>query len=186
MINKILIKAGDKYIKRPLFWDIVICALIISVCYYILEYKKYFTLDVDVESLKSNLSDIISTSISLAGFVLASLTIIVTFKDNISQKQQAPVPSTKQKDIPATNETTTGIALLFTSKHYKRIVGVFTWASFILLFIFLLFSGIKTFTKILSTHFIFYSTIIGITLIALTIFRSLIVLCQIIKLQIDK
>ena len=61
-----------------------------------------------------------------------SLTIIVTFKDNISQKQQAPVPSTKQKDIPATNETTTGIELLFTSKHYKRIVGVFTWASFIL------------------------------------------------------
>ena len=184
MINKILIKAGDKYIKRPLFWDIVICALIISICYYILECKKYFTLDVDVESLKSNLSDIISTSISLAGFVLASLTIIVTFKDNISQKQQAPLPSTKPKDLPNTNET--GIELLFTSKHYKRIVGVFTWASFILLFIFLVFSGIKTFTKILSTHFIFYSTIIGITLIALTIFRSLIVLCQIIKLQIDK
>jgi hypothetical protein len=33
------------------------------------------------------ISDIISTTISLAGFILASLTIIVTFKDNINHKE---------------------------------------------------------------------------------------------------
>lgn len=180
MIKKGIISIADKYIKRPLLWDLIICLCIVAISFFILEHKKYCTLDVDIESLKSNLSDIISTSISLAGFVLASLTIIVTFKDNIAQKQQNPNPDTNP------NVDITGIELLFTSKHYKRIVGVFTWAAFILLFLFVIFSGIKMFTKVLSTHIIFYSTVVGITLIALTIFRSLIVLYQIIRLQINR
>ena len=180
MIKKTFIKIADKYIRRPLLWDIIICSLMVALFYFLLEYKKYYTLDVDLESLKSNLSDIISTSVSLAGFVLASLTIIVTFKDNIAQKQQEPNPDTNPNNI------ITGVELLFTSKHYKRIVGVFSWAAFILLFLFFIFSGIKMFTKILSIHIIFYSTIVGITLIALTIFRSLLVLYQIIRLQINR
>ena len=88
------------------------------------------------ESLKSNLSDIIATSISLAGFVLASLTIIVTFKENITQKQNEA--AINQADKPETNKNAdiSGIELLFTSVHYERIVGVFSWAAFILLFLF--------------------------------------------------
>src|SRR5690606_16346927 len=100
------------YIRRPLLWDIILTG---SVCYlaYIVINSFRIQVSIDSELIKSVMSDLISTSISLAGFVLASLTIIVTFKDNLNHKNQGIEQS--------------GIGLLFSSKHYKSIVNVFTW-----------------------------------------------------------
>jgi hypothetical protein len=184
-MKRFLLKISDYYIKRPLLWDILICTLIICTVHYSIEIKKIIQLNVDAESLKSNLSDIIATSISLAGFVLASLTIIVTFKENITQKQNS-IAQNQTDGITNPNTNITGIELLFTSVHYGRIVGVFSWAAFILLSLFVIISMTKMFTKCLSINELFYASIIGITIIALTIFRSLLVLYAIIKLQLKR
>jgi hypothetical protein len=111
-MNKIL----DKYIKHPLLYDLIIVCLFI-LGKHILSSKNIITITIPIDTLKSIVSDIISTTISLAGFILASLTIIVTFKDNINHKEI-------YNKIEAKKELT-GMELLFTSKHYKRIVGVF-------------------------------------------------------------
>ncbi len=159
------------YIKRPLLWDILIITL---ECYSIFftTIKLNFTLLIDLELTKSILSDLLNSSISLAGFVLASLTIIVTFKDNLGHNKN------EQKE--------SGISLLFSSKHYSRIVGVFTWAVLIFLSLFVLLSLGKIFVSKFPAFYYLYFCIVPISLTALTIFRTILLLYSIIKLQLAK
>jgi hypothetical protein len=126
---------------------------------------------------ESSFSDIVNTSISLAGFILAALTIIVTFKDNISHKENS---SEKPK------VEMSGLELLFSSKHYKRIVGVFSWAAFIFVLLFLVYSLLKLFIDKIPSIYYLELVICGIVLITMTIFRSLLILYKVIKLQIAK
>jgi hypothetical protein len=170
------------YIKYPLLWDIII-AVVICFLYNFLLSKIDLNIAINQDLITSIFSDLIGTSISLAGFVLASLTIIVTFKDNISQKNNAN-SSNSSEDIISKNQS--GIALLFSSKHYSRIVGVFTWAVFIYLFLFLILSFLKLFIGKIDDKFYVYLCIVPIVLITLTIFRSVLVLYKIIKLQLAR
>lgn len=159
------------YIKRPLFYDLLICTILVAVTQFI-ESPGYAISSTKAESA---FSDIVNTSISLAGFILAALTIIVTFKDNISHKENS---SEKPK------VEMSGLELIFSSKHYKRIVGVFSWAAFIFVLLFLIYSLLKLFLdKIPETYFL-ELVICGIILISMTIFRSLMILYKVIKLQI--
>lgn len=164
-------KVLNVYIRRPLLWDIAITGVL---CYltFITTSKLNIAINIDSELIKSIMSDLISTSISLAGFVLASLTIIVTFKDNISHKNVG------------TEET--GIGLLFSSKHYGSIVGVFTWAVIVFLSLFLFLSIGKLFISKLPLNYALYFCIVPICLTSLTIFRTILILYSIIKLQLKK
>lgn len=159
------------YIRRPLLWDIIVTGLLCYLIFFAIN-KLNIAISIDSELIKSIMSDLISTSISLAGFVLASLTIIVTFKDNLSHKNKGVEE--------------TGIGMLFSSKHYGSIVGVFTWAVIIFLALFLLLSLGKLFVSKLPLSYSLYFCIIPISLTTLTIFRTILVLYSIIKLQLKK
>jgi len=121
---------------------------------------------------------LIGASISLAGFVLASLTIIITFRDNINHKEIVRKIEKKEK--------LDGIELIFCSRHYKRIVGVFSWACFIFLIIFASLSIIKLIAYSMDVQILLDFTIFALVLISLTIFRSLLILYNIIKLQVNQ
>ena len=159
------------YIKRPLLWDILIITL---ECFsiHIASIQLNLKALIDIESTKSIFSDLLNSSISLAGFVLASLTIIVTFKDNLGHNNN------EQKE--------NGISLLFSSKHYTSIVGVFTWAVLIFLSLFVLLSIGKIFVSKFPSFCYVYFCIVPISLTALTIFRTILLLYSIIKLQLVK
>lgn len=160
------------YIKRPLFYDLIICIIIVLG----IQYFNLISLSISLDSAKSTISDIVNTSISLAGFILAALTIIVTFKDNISHKENSN---------PAQNSIDqSGLELIFNSNHYKTIVGVFSWAAIIYIFLFLAFSLLKLFLATIPEKFYLDIVLVGIVLVAFTIFRSLLVLFSVIKLQI--
>lgn len=165
----------DKYIKRPLLYDFIF-VIIIVICKHFFCYKNVLCLNIPLDTLKSMISDIISTTISLAGFILASLTIIVTFKDNINHKETY-TKTEKKEDL-------TGMELLFTSKHYKRIVGVFSWACIIFLSIFFVISFLKLFLDKIKTDYILDIIIITFIILSATIFRCLLILHSIIKIQI--
>lgn len=171
-MNKLL----DKYIKHPLLYDLIIVSLFI-LGKHILSSKNIISITIPIDTLKSIVSDIISTTISLAGFILASLTIIVTFKDNINHKEI-------YNKIEAKNELT-GMELLFTSKHYKRIVGVFSWSCIIFLTIFFLTSIVKLFLDRIDKDHIFDIIILSFITLSATIFRCLLILHKIIKIQIS-
>lgn len=170
------------YIKRPLLWDIIIAALICFLYNFLLK-KIPLNISINQDLITSIFSDLIGTSISLAGFVLASLTIIVTFKDNITQKANANLSNVDESND---DNNPSGIELLFSSKHYGRIVGVFTWAVFIYLLLFLILSFFKLFVGKIEESFYVYLCIVPIVLITLTIFRSVLVLYRIIKLQLAR
>ncbi len=165
----------DKYIKQPLLYDIIF-VIIVVICKHILSYKNIITIDIPLDTLKSMISDIISTTISLAGFILASLTIIVTFKDNINHKETY-LKIEKKEDL-------TGMELLFTSKHYKRIVGVFSWACIIFLSIFFVISILKLFLDKIIVDYILNIIIITFIILSATVFRCLLILHSIINIQI--
>lgn len=171
-MNKIL----DIYIKRPLLYDIFFISIIVF-AKHMLSFNNIFNLKIPLETLKSIISDVISTTISLAGFILASLTIIVTFKDNINHKEIFKKVKKKKK--------LTSIELLFTSKHYKRVVGVFSWACIIFLTIFFVISIVKLFNDKIGADLILDLIILSLILLSATIFRCLLILHKIIKIQIS-
>lgn len=165
----------NQYIKRPLFWDIIISLLIISAFNRTIRLGKFYVA-FNEDSFRSVLSDLVSSSISLAGFVLASLTIIVTFKDNITHKEQASKLHEKEEFVP--------IELLFSSKHYKRIVGVFSWSTLIFILIFFSCSLLKMLSGIMPATQYLNISLFAISLTTLTVLRSLLILYNIIKLQV--
>lgn len=169
----------NNYIKRPLLWDIFI-SLVVSIVFHFIKVKFSFSVLLTKEDFRSTLTDILSTSISLAGFILASLTIIVTFKENISHKIKSATPESLN------TESLSGIEILFESKHYSRIVRVFFWAAFIYLLIFLSCSILKLSADKIPAHYYFYIVLSATILTSLTIFRSLLILYRVIKLQLKK
>ncbi len=171
-INKLL----DKYIKHPLLYDLIFILVLLAVK-HILSSQNILSISISIDTLKSIISDIISTTISLAGFILASLTIIVTFKDNINHKEIYKKAS-KKVDL-------TGMELLFSSKHYTRIVGVFSWSCIIFLTIFFFISITKLFLDKIGKETIFDLIILSFILLTATIFRCLLILHKIIKIQIS-
>ena len=103
MINKLL----DLYFRIPLLLDFILVALVWTMNTYL----SFIAVSVRYVTMDNIYSSLIDTSISLAGFILAALTIIVTFKSNL-----------KAKGI---NEAQNALELILASSNYKGIVRTF-------------------------------------------------------------
>jgi len=162
-------KILDFYFRTPVVLDFAFAALV----WLISKYKPFFHIKLTDKANQLNiLSNLIGTNVSLAGFILAALTIIVTFKSNL-----------KAKGI---EETENALELILSSKHYERIVAVFKKAllEFVLCFVFLYFFW--TLADNLSIETIFRIVITGIIITSLTIIRSLFILFIILNLEKHK
>lgn len=170
------IKLIDFYLRRPVLYDLVLVIVILLLINILQSYSLLFPFDCKI--MKSLNSDLISTSISLAGFVLASLTIIVTFKDSVNSRFNIEQIANTKK-----NQKDNGRDLFFQSKHYFPTVKVFFSASLILLLLFFLLSVIKVSAELISPNIYALLIIGGLVIIVTTVLRSLYLLLQIIKLQ---
>ncbi len=99
----------DCYLAFPKFWDCVVIALVTGLLHW-----KAEILPLAVSDLASLQNGLIGTAVSLAGFIIAALTIIVTFRANIAVKKM--------------DDSANGMELLFNSQNYGRIVSVFKGA----------------------------------------------------------
>ena len=107
MKNRALNKTIDYYLNNSLTIDLV-CVILIGI---INSYFSVFKFNIGTkENNISILSDIISASISLAGFILASLTIIVAVKSNLTNKN----PESAKNPLE----------LFFSAGNYKKILIV--------------------------------------------------------------
>lgn len=70
----------DVYFRKPLFWDYII-ASISSVTIIILYSKNKISIP-DVQDSYSLTGDLTNITLTLAGFILTILTVLITFKDN--------------------------------------------------------------------------------------------------------
>ncbi|WP_139255317.1 hypothetical protein [Hymenobacter psychrophilus] len=158
-------KALNVYFIAPLLWDALLIGLIVLILHFFAKYLPLITLD-----LPTVLDSLASTAISLAGFILTGLTIIVSIRANLSYK--------------GINESNSGIELLFNSWAYGSIVKIFKGAiiglilSALLLYLALIFSGTITYRHIILISIICFIEIF------MSMFRCLYILFKIITIEI--
>jgi len=107
-MKKIKTKILDWYFDIPIIVDFFVGILVYLIGTKIKIFEFKYLVASDALNFVSNL---VGTNISLAGFLLASLTIIVTFKSNL-----------KSKKIEDSN---TALELIFNTDNYNRIVMFF-------------------------------------------------------------
>jgi hypothetical protein len=166
-MNKASKKNGllNLYYRYPIIIDfliITVILLIVNSCR-----GKLMLNNINPDSFLSN---IISTIVSFSGFILASLTIIVTVKANL-----------KMKEI---NEASNGLELLLLSKeNYKQIIRAFRDAIIeLVVSLFILYFFWQPIVG-LNPYQISLLSIFGFSIIILTLCRTLYLLFRIIFLE---
>lgn len=156
----------DIYFKHPFWGDLIIIIIILLVLFF--NKDKIHEIK-DSSKIDNVIGNIISSMISLAGFILASLTIIVTVKSNIKLKK--------------IEDSDNGLELLLTSENYKKIVSVFRDSIIELIFALIVMYGF--WSPIFELSRLQYLLLIafGIIVIALTIARTLAILFRLIFLE---
>ena len=159
----------DRYFRYPVLWDYVFGS-IASIISYCLVWKRMLTLPTS-ERLYSTVSDLATTSLTLAGFVLTLLTVLISFK------------SSSKMIIEDVKSTDTLFDVFFSSALYFRTV-------------FHLKNAIKSFTlisligyvlKLLMTDslrkYLFFFSFFAVIVILFTLWRCIVILNKIVKLQ---
>lgn len=132
---------------------------------YLWFFNKFSFVTIIYNSKNSNLEilgNIIGASVSLAGFILASLTIIVAIRSNISNK------------LP--EQSKSPLELFFSIGTFTTIVKVFKIAITELILCFIISYIVWTISENVTNEFIFKTIIILIFLMSVSTIRSLFVL----------
>lgn len=162
-------KILDGYVKRALLYDLLIIVTVMLIIYL---KKDAFYIPKDRSSMDNLISNIISTVVSFTGFILASLTIIVTVKANVK--------------IKSLEEAANGMELILASENYKKIITVFKDAIIeLVLVLLLLYLSWMPIINLSSLHMSLLA-ILGIAVIILSVSRTLLILFVIIFLEFTK
>lgn len=171
-INKKFTKLLDWYFAFPLTFDFIFFGIV-----YVLLIKcvswNFFALHFNRETMNNLLNELVSSSFSIAGFVLAGLTVLMGLKE--STRNLGPEQKPKS-----------GVELFFNSELYDVSVKIFFKACVIFVFLFLGFSFIELFNQWFTDDKLFYALLFGVVMCTLTTFRVLYVLMRVFRLQTKK
>lgn len=159
-------KIIDWYLDNSLLSDLLIILLIVF-CDTILPEIILFKFDIIVQS--NILNSLIGTSVSLAGFILAALTIIVSFRSNIACK--------KPEDAGPPLE------LIFSTDNYHKIINVFKSAIIELTMAFVGLYIVWILSENLTPEHILQANVYGGLLIFLSLVRTLFILFLVLKMD---
>ncbi|KAF2328096.1 hypothetical protein [Flavobacterium ginsenosidimutans] len=159
----------DKYFKEPLLWDYIISSVItcISVTVYIYNFIELPKIDRSL-SITSDLSNVGLTS---AGFILTLLTVLITFKSNVKITKE-----NYNNDDPL-------FELFFASDLYLLTVKILKNCIKSLIFISVFGYCLKIGLPQTKLQLTFFFNIFGLSIIALTLWRCLLILTKILKMQ---
>lgn len=162
-MKKIKLAVLDIYLFLPITFDLIIAGIV----WYVGKCHPVFKVEIPKqETLGNMIGNLIGIDISLAGFILTALTIIVSLKSNVLSKSE---------DLLSPMET------LFSGAHYDLIVSTFKKAIIELsicsglLYVAWLFDGTE------MVDFWFRVVISAILCSALAVLRSLYVLFEILR-----
>jgi hypothetical protein len=159
----------DKYFKQPLFWDYLISSSITVVFIVLYNYNSINLPKIDRSiSITSDLSNVGLTS---AGFILTLLTVLITFKSG----------SKITKENYTDNNTL--FELFFTSDLYFQTIKILKNCIKSLIFISVFGYCLKIGLTQDNLQFTFFYNIFGLAIIALTLWRCLLILTKILKMQ---
>lgn len=159
----------DYYFRKPVFWDYFIATAIqciLSIAF--LKDKLILPSSEDSYILTGDLTNI---SLTMAGFILTIITVLITFKDN------SKIDTVKETDVfskffktPYYTET-----LKHLKNSLKSIIFVAASGFFIRLF----------FSAQYKDYFFFYNAF-GLIITILTVWRCMLILTRILLLQNEK
>jgi glycerol uptake facilitator-like aquaporin len=159
-------KAIDFYLDHPLFVDFIIILAMLLGNHFL---PTLILFKFELSAQITILSSLIGTSVSLAGFILAALTIIVSFRSNIACKQ----PENAKNPLE----------LIFSTEHYQNIIHVFKDAIIELTATFVGLYIIWIISENLKPELILQANVYGGLLIFLSLFRTLFTLFLVLKLH---
>lgn len=157
------------YFRYPVFIDYTIAA-IVCLFFSVLNERDILLIkkDSDYGAITTDLSTI---ALTLAGFVLTLLTVLITFKTG------ARIPNEdNREEVPLFD-------FFFSSKLYFDTINLLKNCIKSLIFIAILGFTLKLLLSAEYLHLLFYSNILGLTIIVTTLLRSLAILTSIVNLQ---
>ena len=157
----------DWYLRHPLKYDVVISLLLVIGLHHWAERIPLASFD-----RGSIISSLAGTAVSLAGFILAALTIIVTFRANVASK--------------GVMESSSGMEIVFNGPAYREIVSVFKGAIVGLTICTLVLYTAMLFGANLPPRWINLLNVVGLSEIILAITRCLFVLFKVVEMDIKK
>lgn len=159
----------DRYFRNPLIWDYVVSTLFVVVALYLVHIR--FLEIPSEEHLYSTVSDMSTIALTMAGFILTLLTVLISFK------------STNKIAKDQVKEDDKVFDLFFVSKLYFQTVEILK-------------NGIKSLTIIAITGYalklalnkmnypvLYFFCVFAIVVILLTLWRSVLILANIVKMQ---
>ena len=161
----------DKYFKRPIFWDFLIA---FSISFIIRLLLKRITFHVPKDDIiLSTVSDLSTVSLTLSGFILTLLTVLISFKSSAKAKNDINI------DTDTLYEIFFSTGLYFeTVKHLKNAIISLTSIAV---------TGYTLKLTLITSHYfsLFVYNLFSLIIISFTLCRCLLILSKIIKIQKD-
>lgn len=159
----------DLYYKRPLLYDYGLAFLLSTVLYWLFN-RQLIILPANDVSV-SMATDIATIALTLAGFILTLLTVLITFKT------AAKIPNgSNQDELPLFD-------LFFSTRYYYDTVNLLKGAIKSLVFVSILGFSLKLILRGNDIAYLFFGNVIGLVIIVTTLLRSLLILTKIVNLQ---
>lgn len=159
----------DKYFKRPVLYDYLV-SFIVATLSYLAFHKGMFELPKDERSL-SMTSDLANVGLTSAGFILTLLTVLITFK------------SSSRINKNNYSEDDSLFDLFFASELYFTTVQILKNCIKSLIFISVIGYVLKLGIPKEYLKFVFFYNLFGLIIVALTLYRCLLILTKILKMQ---
>jgi hypothetical protein len=160
----------DIYFKRPLFWDYLVAIGVVMVL--IISFLKGKIALPEIQDSYSLTGDLTNIALTLIGFILTIVTVLITFKDTSSTKIVV-------EDEPVFNKFFSTDYYYETVKHLKNCIkSIATIAAFGFFF--------KLFLSNQCRNYLFFYNVFGLIIIMLTVYRCLLILGKVLELQKTK
>lgn len=158
----------DEYFNRPIFWDYLV-ASVVTFSILMLFYSSFICTPKE-EYIHAMSSDLANVGLTSAGFILTLLTVLITFKSGSSvSKQNLQESSTFE--------------LFFETGLYKETVKHLKNCIKSLIFVSLIGYCMKLGLPKKEYSLLYFYNIFGLAIIVLTLFRCLLILTKILRLQ---
>ena len=159
----------DVYFRRPLIWDYTLSFVITAITFRLYQINVvFFPKEEYIWSMDSDLSTI---SLTLAGFILTLVTVLITFKSASKIKKNSDL-----EDESIFNVFFATSLYFETVRHLKNCIRSLVCVS-------VLGYLLKLFLNNCDNQYIYFFDVFGVIIIALTIWRTLLILTKIINLQ---
>jgi len=159
----------DKYFKRPILYDYLL-SLIVAIILFVIYNKEIINLPKNERTI-SMTSDLANVGLTSAGFILTLLTVLITFKS-----------STKINKDNYKNDDSL-FDLFFASDLYFTTVRILKNCIKSLILISVIGYSLKLGMPKDYLKYVFFYNVFGLIIISLTLYRCLLILTKVLKMQ---